>query len=224
MREMTQFLVERGAQVNVKNNERKTPLHLLVERRWADLAKWLVYQRADCYMKDKYGKTPIDYAHPWLAGEMKEIMAQRERAEVVAKGPILVSATQKYGEQPQILNVKAGTGQTDAETLAKVALARQEEKVYMDSVDIYLKNMRCKEVQHLSSDSVQDVINKAAEVFGMPEVKSHLQLFERTGKKDEKGILIADCPLEPIRNLTRIRDNDWPERDAYKLILQPVQG
>jgi hypothetical protein len=29
----------------------QTPLHLLVERRWADLAKWLVYQKADCYMK-----------------------------------------------------------------------------------------------------------------------------------------------------------------------------
>ena len=35
---------------------------------------------------------------------------------------------------------------------------------------------------------------------------------------------MADAPLEPVRNLTRIRDNDWPERDAYKLILQPVQG
>jgi hypothetical protein len=35
--------------------------------------------------QDKYGKTPLDYAHPWLAGELKEIMAQRERAEAVAK-------------------------------------------------------------------------------------------------------------------------------------------
>ena len=33
-------------------------------------------------------------------------MAQRERAEAVAKGAILVSATEKYGEQPQILNIK----------------------------------------------------------------------------------------------------------------------
>ncbi len=46
-------------QVNAKNNERKTPLHLLVERRWADLAKWLVYQQADPYLKDKYGKDPL---------------------------------------------------------------------------------------------------------------------------------------------------------------------
>ncbi len=51
MRPMVQFLVERGAAVNAVNNERKTPLHLLVERRWADLAKWLVYQKADCFIK-----------------------------------------------------------------------------------------------------------------------------------------------------------------------------
>ena len=56
----------------------------------------------------------------------------------------------------------------------------------MDVADIYLRNMKCKEVQYLSTDSVQDVINKAAEIFGMPEVKSHLQLFERSGKKDAK--------------------------------------
>ena len=29
--------------------------------------------------RDRFGKTPLDYAHPWLAGELKEIMAQRER-------------------------------------------------------------------------------------------------------------------------------------------------
>ena len=32
----------------------------------------------------------------------------------------------------------------------------------------------------------KDVVNKAAEAFGMPEVKSHLQLFVRTGLKDAK--------------------------------------
>ena len=50
---------------------------------------------------------------------------------------------------------------------------------------------------------------QSAEVFGMPEVKSHLQLFVRTGKKDAKGVLVADEPLPPQRNLTRVRDNDW---------------
>ena len=53
------------------------------------------------------------------------------------------------------------------------------------------------------------VSSQAAEVFGMPEVKSHLQLFVRTGKKDAKGVLVADEPLPPQRNLTRVRDNDW---------------
>jgi hypothetical protein len=84
--------------------------------------------------------------------------------------------------------------------------------------------MRCKEVSYLNTDTVQDVINKAAEVFGMPEVKSHLQLFVRTGAKDAKGVLVADEPLPPQRQLTRVRTNDWPDREAYKLILQPVQG
>ncbi len=132
---MAQFLVERGAMINVNNNERKTPLHLLVERRWADLAK------SDLLLldRDKHGKTPLDYAHPWLAGELKEIMAQRERAEAVAKGAILVTKTDKYGEQPQTLNLKAGTGMTDLKTLEEAALKRAEEKVYTDLADIYLK-------------------------------------------------------------------------------------
>ena len=175
-------------------------------------------------MKDKHGKTPLDYAHPWLAGELKEIMAQRERAEAVAKGAILVTKTDKYGEQPQTLNLKAGTGETDMATLEESAMKRAQEKVYTDLADVFLKNMRCKEVSYLSTDTVQDVVNKAAETFGMPEVRSHLQLYVRTGKKDEKGVLVADEPLMPQRQLTRIRTNEWPEREAYKLILQPVPG
>jgi hypothetical protein len=90
-------------------------------------------------LRDKSGKTPLDYAHPWLAGELKEIMAQRERAEAVAKGAILVTKTDKYGEQPQTLNLKAGTGMTDLKTLEEAALKRAEEKVYTDLADIYLK-------------------------------------------------------------------------------------
>ncbi len=177
MRHMAQFLVERGADVNVKNNDRKTPLHLLVERRWADLAKWLVYQRADPFLKDKDGKDPLAYAHPWLAGELREIMAQRERAEAVAKGAVLISGTDKYGDQPAMLNIKAGTGMTDEATLIEVAKKRADQEVMVDLVDVYLKNMRCKEVSYLSTDSCQDVINKAADVFGMPEVKVSATLF-----------------------------------------------
>ena len=86
MRPVVQFLVERGAKLNVQNLERKTPLHILVEKKWADLAKWLLFQGADPLIKDKYLKTPIYYANPWLAGEMKEILLQRERAKVVNKG------------------------------------------------------------------------------------------------------------------------------------------
>ena len=59
-----------------------------------------------------------------------------------------------------MLNIKAGTGQTDMKILEESALKRAEEKVYTDLADIYLKNMRCKEVAYLSTDTVQDVINK----------------------------------------------------------------
>ena len=54
----------------------------------------------------------------------------------------------------------AGTGMTDQAILEQSALKRAEEKVYTDLADIYLKNMRCKEVSYLSTDTVQDVINK----------------------------------------------------------------
>jgi ankyrin repeat protein len=41
---MVQALVENGAKLNVRNKQKRTPLHILVQKRHADLAKWLVSQ------------------------------------------------------------------------------------------------------------------------------------------------------------------------------------
>ncbi len=54
-RRVARLLVELAADINARNNEQKTPLHSAVERKWADLAKWLVYQGADLYPKDRNG-------------------------------------------------------------------------------------------------------------------------------------------------------------------------
>lgn len=225
MRAMAQFLVERGAKIDVKNLERKTPMHLLVERRWADLAKWLAYQKADLYAKDKFGKSPLDYAHPWLKGELTEISAQRERAETIAEGTLVVAAENEYGKQPQNINIKAGTGMTDEATLLAAAQLRSEKKVFNETVDVHLRNMKAREVTYGNTDTAQELLNKAAETFAMPEIKAHLQLFvAKPGVKDAGGVQVAPEPVPMQQVISRIRSNEWPERDSFKFMMQPIQG
>ena len=124
-KEMVQKLVESGMNVNAKDEKGRTCLHLAVIMRYADLAKYLVYNRADPHIKDDSGKSAMDYAHPWLQGEMKEILNQRCRAEAVTGGLVLLSANTTYGMQPQSLNMKAGTGMTPAEDMMRAAAAAE---------------------------------------------------------------------------------------------------
>jgi len=158
-------------------------LHILVERRWADLAKWLLYQGADPAAKDKHLKTAIDYAHPWLAGQMKEILLQRERAREVAEGSVVITHTNDYGQQPSILNIKAGTGATPLDLVMNHTIERDKIIEEIEEIPVYLKNGNSKPIQYVSTWDVQKFTSVACKAFGMEEIEQHLRIAVKTGKK-----------------------------------------
>lgn len=73
------FLIDQGADIDAQNRKGSTPLHLLVNNRFNNLAVWMVKQGADINIEDVRGFTPYDMALPWLQKEMKEAMYGRTR-------------------------------------------------------------------------------------------------------------------------------------------------
>jgi len=56
------YLIERGADVEAKDNNGNTPLHLAVWSNHIETAKLLIERGADLEAKNKYGQTPLDWA------------------------------------------------------------------------------------------------------------------------------------------------------------------
>ncbi len=61
-KEVVEFFVECGADVNAKNNNGCTPLHWACQEADTGIAKYLIEQGADINAKDKKGNTPLHIA------------------------------------------------------------------------------------------------------------------------------------------------------------------
>lgn len=60
--EITEYLIEKGADVNARNRNSDTPLHLAAMNGNVDIAKILLKHNADVNAKNNEGKTALDYA------------------------------------------------------------------------------------------------------------------------------------------------------------------
>ncbi len=54
--------ISKGADVNIKNKDGKTPLHIAVENNYEDIVKLLLQKNADVNAKDNNGNTPLHIA------------------------------------------------------------------------------------------------------------------------------------------------------------------
>jgi len=72
--EEAKALLEKGAEVNVRDRYDRTPLHLAVYLGKKELAELLIHNRADLNAKDKDGKTPLHYAVDKNNKELTELL------------------------------------------------------------------------------------------------------------------------------------------------------
>lgn len=59
---MARLLIERGAQVDARDEDEDTPLHMVAWKNSVDVAKLLIEYGADLNAKDESGRTPADTA------------------------------------------------------------------------------------------------------------------------------------------------------------------
>ncbi|KAN0132330.1 Ankyrin repeat-containing domain protein [Lactarius tabidus] len=90
--DIAQICLERGAEPNVKNNKGKTPLHLLLERKWHEndnvnnvlaVERLLLECGADVNAQDEHGITPLHLASHHERLEIAQILLGRSNAETI---------------------------------------------------------------------------------------------------------------------------------------------
>eukprot|EP01114_Cavostelium_apophysatum_P012621 TRINITY_DN2871_c0_g1_i2.p1 TRINITY_DN2871_c0_g1~~TRINITY_DN2871_c0_g1_i2.p1 ORF type:complete len:298 (-),score=92.29 TRINITY_DN2871_c0_g1_i2:42-935(-) len=96
-REVGGYLIEKGANVNIKNRRGQIALHIAIEKRMDEMARFLIDKGADANLKDNTGKSPLDMAFrtPIWQQELKEyayqaslkIASEKKPEEIPEGGP-----------------------------------------------------------------------------------------------------------------------------------------
>ena len=56
--------------MNAQNSQMKSPLHMLISKRYDQMAFWLVKHGANLHLADRRGETPRDLALPFLQKDL----------------------------------------------------------------------------------------------------------------------------------------------------------
>ena len=94
----------------------------------------------------------------------------------------MITTTNNYGEQPTILNMKAGSGESSHETAFNSAVERENEKEdVIEEFPVMLKNGSSKLIQMNNSWTALKLVGVACKAFGMVNKKK--------SKKKKKKII-----------------------------------
>jgi ankyrin repeat protein len=78
--EVAETLINYGADVNLRNENGFTPLHLLAEQGYIEAAEVLLKHGADIDARDKWGKTPLHYASEYGQADMIAFLLEKRVA------------------------------------------------------------------------------------------------------------------------------------------------
>ena len=106
--EMTQMLINAGADVHTKDRWGDTPLHLVAN---AKIARMLINAGADVYAKNDDGQTPLSRIEAKLSKE-SERGADEDRIENLQAVINVIKQAQKVATQPTNAQAQTNTSQT----------------------------------------------------------------------------------------------------------------
>jgi len=87
-RPMVELLLANGAEVNAKNQEGETPLHITTQREDRLITKILLENGADPCVKNRFGKTPLDIAFNCSDKPLRKLLWASVRSYVTTEASL----------------------------------------------------------------------------------------------------------------------------------------
>lgn len=182
--ELTQFLVSGGADVNGRNGDGETPLHVVAHSPdigTIKIAQFLVSKGADVNAKDKKGKTPLHEAACWsdIDGQVVEfieflisvgadIHAKNDYGETALHRAGSTEVAELFLDKGIAIDVKDNDGGTPLHAMADRGKYYVETAEFLISqgADVNAKDKKGKTPLHVASDveSAQLLVSKGADV------------------------------------------------------------
>ena len=141
--EMVKFLIDKGADINIKNRIGSTAIHVASEYGRIDVVKYLVKKGADVNAGNKYGYTPLMRAslskHP---GTVKYLIKKGAKVKAKAKNGFtaLMSAAIRgqYNNAKILIKEGANINAMESGNDSRTALTIASENGYLDTIKVLL--------------------------------------------------------------------------------------
>jgi len=204
-RPIIKYLIDKQAEINIKNRRGQTPLHLSVEKRLDDMTEYLMKNGGDVKVEDNTGKTPYDLAGvaPAYQAELKELIVKLTRES----------------NPPDVENNNGeALGSSNNNTVSLVSSGNNsaEDDGRVEAVAFYLKNGSFFTFQIRGNDVASRACVLCAEKMRIKDLAESLEVSEDLLGKERK--------LKPTEILLDSKDK-WPNQNPtyckFKIGIKP---